>query len=134
MNLQNRDSTNLSARARLYERFGQGGVVWNRWVFDQLVLPDTARVLELGCGPGALWVRNRDRIPPRWHVTLSDLSDGMIEEAQSNLRELGPSFNFDVLDAQELAYESDSFDAVIANHMLYHVDNREKAFRPSGRS
>ena len=52
----------------------------------------------------------------------------MIEEARANLRERGPGFTFEVLDAQELAYESDSFDAVIANHMLYHLDSRDKAF------
>ena len=128
MNLQYRDSTNLSARARLYELFGARGVDWNRQVFDQLDLPDTARVLELGCGPGALWVRNRDRIPAGWHVKLTDLSEGMIEKAQVNLRELLSNFSFEVLDAQTIPYETESFDAVIANHMLYHVDNREKAF------
>ena len=128
VNDQYRDSTNLRARARIYELFGQGGVNWYRWVFDQLALPETARVLELGCGPGTFWLKNRHRIPVGWHVTLTDLSAGMIDEARSNLCELGPNYDFEVVDAQELAYESDSFDAVIAGHMLYHVDDREKAF------
>ena len=126
--MQYRDSANLRAPARLYQLFGANGVDWNRWVFDQLDLPDTTRILELGCGPGALWLRNRDRVPAGWHVTLTDLSEGMIEEAQANLRDLGPKFSFEVLDAQNLDYDTESFDAVIANHMLYHVDNREKAF------
>ena len=128
MSIQYRDSKNLRARARLYELFGSREVDWNRWVFDQLDLRDSARVLELGCGPGTLWVKNRDRIPARWHVKLTDLSAGMIEEAQAKLRGLGPSLSFDVVDAEHIIYDADSFDAVIANHMLYHVANREGAF------
>ena len=52
----------------------------------------------------------------------------MIEEAQTNLRGRGSNFSFDVLDAHTIANVPDSFDGVIANHMLYHMDDREKAF------
>ena len=52
----------------------------------------------------------------------------MIEEAQSNLRGRSSNFSFNVLDAHTIANVSDSFDGVIANHMLYQVDDREKMF------
>lgn len=127
-NPQYRDSANLRARTRLYELFDANGIDWNRWVFDQLDLPDAARVLELGCSSGNLWLRNSYRIPSGWRITLTDLSEGMIEEAQTNLRGRGSNFSFDVLDAHTIANVPDSFDGVIANHMLYHMDDREKAF------
>ena len=57
---------------------------WFRWVFDALVkLPADARLLELGCGHGLLWKENIDRIPAGWHITLSDLSPGMLDAALS---------------------------------------------------
>ncbi len=40
---------------------------------------------------------------------------------------LGRNFKFEQMDAQSILYGDKSFDAVIANHMLYHVPDREKA-------
>ena len=64
----------------------------------------------------------------------------MIREAQQRLREVERTFDFLVCDAQWLPVQEESFDAVIANHMLYHVPNREKAYseilrvlKPGGR-
>lgn len=116
----------LNARVALHARFSTNPYGWQRWVFDQLQLPAQCAILEVGCGPGRLWVENRDRIPPDWHVTLSDFSTGMLAEAQQNLAGL-EQFEFQQADAQELPFANASFDAVIANHMLYHVPDRPRA-------
>ena len=84
--------------------------------------------LELGCGPGTLWLKNQERIPAEWNVTLSDFSVGMVEEARHNLTSVVPSFTFQQIDAQSILLPDNSLDAVIANHMLYHVPDRNKAF------
>ena len=55
-----RDATNLNARIRLHQRFSLNPYGWLRWVFDQLDLPSECRILELGCGPGNLWLENLD--------------------------------------------------------------------------
>lgn len=124
---QYRDSSNLSARIRLHRLFSTNGYGWHRWIFDHLTdLPGDARILELGCGRGDLWVENRDRIPLDWEITLSDLSPGMIEEAGSNLRGSGGQFDYEVIDAQSIPYSEATFDGVVANHMLYHVPDRAK--------
>jgi SAM-dependent methyltransferase len=52
----------------------------------------------------------------------------MIAAAQRNLVEIGRTFTFQQADAQELPFETETFDAVIANHMLYHVPDRARAF------
>jgi SAM-dependent methyltransferase len=118
---QYRNSSNLNARAELHRRFGTGKIDWNQWVFDQLDLPETAHVLELGAGPGWLWQENINRIPDGWHITLSDISEGMVAEQRQRLAGASHQFNHRVIDAQDVPFEDESFDAVVANHMLYHV-------------
>ncbi len=125
---QYRDASNLNARAALHRRFGINPYPWFRWVFDQIlsVAPAAAQVLEVGGGPAGLWRENLDRLPVEWHVTLTDLSAGMVAEQRATLG--GPAFDFTVADVEELPFADDAFDLVIANHMLYHVPNRPKAF------
>lgn len=124
---QYRDASNLNARIALHERFSTNKYGWHRWVFDQFALPGEARILDVGCGPGRLWTENLDRVPDGWHVSLTDASPGMVREAEGDLAGSGRHLDFRVADAQELPFESGSFDAVVANHMLYHVPDRPKA-------
>ncbi len=118
---QYEDSNYLSARVGLHARFSTEKYPWFHWVFDHFYLPDNARVLELGCGTGLLWRENLARIPSGWNITLSDASQGMVQEAEESLLHTSVSFKFANVDAQSIPYDDDSFDAVIANHMLYHV-------------
>lgn len=131
---QYRDSANLGARAALHERYSTNPHPWFRWVFDQLDLPDDARMLELGCGPGTFWIENLNRVPDGWRVTLTDLSAGMLEEARGKLHEGLHHGAFQVVDAQDLPYDDSGFDAVIASHMLYHVPDRQRALREIARA
>jgi ubiquinone/menaquinone biosynthesis C-methylase UbiE len=126
---QYKDASNLNARVEIHRRFSTNAYGWNRWVFDALeTLPQQARVLELGCGPAYLWAENADRIPAGWNITLSDLSDGMLDEARKNVSRSGHSFEFKQIDAQQsIPFDDETFDVVIANHMLYHVPDRVKA-------
>ena len=145
-NDQYRDASNLNVRIALHQRFGTGKIGLHRWAFDQFDLPPDAHVLELGCGPGQLWAENMDRVPAGWQITLSDLSLGMVEQARKNLTAthytftFSHSFTFAECDAQEIPFADASFDAVIANHMLYHVPDRQKTYaevrrvlKPQGR-
>ena len=125
---QYQDASRLNARIALHQRFGTAKVGWHRWVFDQLDLPPAARVLELGCGPGQLWAQNLDRLPAGWRVTLSDLSLGMVAQARQDLAAGASSFTFTQSDAQALPFADGTFDAVIANHMLYHVADRDRTY------
>jgi ubiquinone/menaquinone biosynthesis C-methylase UbiE len=119
---QYQDSSNLDARIQLHQRFSVNPYGWHPWVFDHFDLPAYGRILELGCGPGYLWLENLGRIPTGWEITLSDFSAGMLEETRRNL-ENQRTFQFKLIDAQSIPCEDAYFDAVIANHMLYHVPN-----------
>ncbi len=127
LNTQYKNDKNLRARVQLHRLFSTNTYDFQRWVFDHFVIPGQARVLELGCGPGYLWLKNLDRIPAGWEITLSDFSPGMLEQAWANLRQSNHPFTFAQLDAQSIPYEDEYFGAVIANHMLYHVPDIPKA-------
>jgi SAM-dependent methyltransferase len=127
---QYRDDSNLRARIELHRRFSTNPQPWHRWVFERFDLPAEARVLEVGCGPGELWLQNAERIPAGWRLTLADLSPGMLEKAREGL---GDRADYEVADVQELPFEDESFDGVVANHMLYHVGDRKRAFEQIGR-
>lgn len=136
---QYRSDTNLNARIQLHARFSSNRYGWHPWAFDQLEIAPDARILELGCGPGQLWLQNLARIPPGWQITLSDFSPGMLDAARQNLAGGGRAFTFEQIDAQNIPCADASFDVLIANHMLYHVPDRPRALaeirrvlRPAG--
>lgn len=132
------DAENLDARIALHARYSTAEGDFRAWQFDQFDLPESARVLGVGCGPADLWVESRDRVPDDWEVVVTDFSPGMVEEARGRLRD--ERFGFAAADAVSLPFGDDAFDAVTAHHMLYHVPDREAAFaefrrvlRPGGR-
>ncbi len=124
---QYKDAAKLEARVRLHVLYSTNKYGWQQWCFDQYALPPRAHVLELGCGPAYLWKTNLERIPDGWAITLSDFSVGMLEQAQQNLSDHATRFRFEIVDAQAIPFEANTFDAVIANHMLYHVPDRSRA-------
>jgi ubiquinone/menaquinone biosynthesis C-methylase UbiE len=131
---QYKDSSNLEARIEIHKRFSTNPYGWHNWVFDQLLqLPANANILELGCGNAVLWKESATRIPTGWTITLSDLSDGMLDSAWRNLVVTGRSFKFEKIDAQAIPHPDATFDAVIANHMLYHVPDRRQALKEARR-
>lgn len=111
------DSRNLDARVALHRRFSTSTRPFHGWVLDLIPATPTARVLDLGCGAGAFWRTNADRIPPGWRVTLADLSPGMLGQAA----ETYPGARGVVADAARLPFADGSFDVVLALHMLYHL-------------
>ncbi len=134
------DSRNLCARIDLHRRFSTNKHGWWRWVFDHFDLPKEARVLELGCGTGGLWVVNQERIPDSWDITLSDFSKGMVLDAARDLAALERPFSYLVAEAEAIPLGDESFDCVVANHVLFFVSHIDAAIaeihrvlRPAGR-
>jgi ubiquinone/menaquinone biosynthesis C-methylase UbiE len=93
-------------------------------VFEHYTFADDADVLEVGCGDGSIWLQNLDRIPEGWRLTLTDMSAGMVGAAREAL---GDRAAYAVVDVQELPFEDETFDAAIANHVLFHVADRSRA-------
>ena len=125
---QYQNTANLNARIALHVRFSENTYGWFAWIYDQLTLAEKSSILELGCGSGELWRGNQDRLPPGLELILSDFSAGMAVQARRNLAQLHQGCHIAVVDAQAIPFKDNRFSAIIANHMLYHVPDRERAF------
>lgn len=84
-----------------------------RWLIDEIPLRSAGRILDLGCGVGALLQRLRDASPEAVVVGL-DRTEAMVS--------LGPrDFPLLVGDAVHLPFTDRSFDAVVMAFMLFHL-------------
>lgn len=125
---QYKNASNLTDRVNIHQKYSTNPYNFHRWAFDQYKLKDKLRVLEIGCGSGEIWKINKDRIPTFKQLVLSDLSIGMIKTVKSDLHDILPkNTQYEVFDVQNIPLDSESFDVVMANHMLYHVPDVMKA-------
>jgi ubiquinone/menaquinone biosynthesis C-methylase UbiE len=116
----------ITCRIDLHNKYSENKYGWHKWVFDQIDFPAGSHLLELGCGPGTLWADNLQRIPRNSQILLSDLSIGLTNSARKNLA--GQIyFSFLIFNAQEIPLQSANWDIVVANHMIYHLPDKNRA-------
>lgn len=90
------------------------------WALSCIHWRGDEQVLDLGSGPGLYYEKIHQHLPDVRYTGV-DLLPGMLlnHPAGSGALALG--------DAVNLPFHDDSFDVVMANHMLYHVDDVERA-------
>lgn len=123
---QYKTTENFSSRGKLHS-YNTNSIDWDNWCFSKMEFPSNARILELGCGLGNLWSKNKNNIRKDLNITLSDFSDVMLQNSEEKLSEITNKLIYEKIDAQNIPYEDESFDIVIARHMLYLVPDIEKA-------
>ena len=84
------------------------------------------KILELGCGNGNHWEGKIDTIPNGCSLVLSDFSEGMLDLVREKFS-TNKNVSIKQIDIQEIPFEDETFDVVIANHMLFHVPDLNKA-------
>lgn len=124
---QYENATNLRHRINIHDLYSTNKYGWMQWFFEQLEGPSNASVLEVGCGDGSLWVKNIHRVPENWEITLTDFSSGMLKDAKKSLSGNLLKVKFKIVDVQSIPFKDSSFDIVIANHMLFHVPDIDRA-------
>lgn len=132
LSTQYQNSTNISARIRLHRDYSTNPEGWFPWLFKHLNLKSGLRVLELGAGSGTLWSQNINEIPEDISIILSDISEGILADAK---QEIGQhhQFKYKVFDAEKIPFEDNSFDVVIANHMLFYCNDINQALKEAKR-
>ena len=121
---QYRNATNIDIRMRLHDKYSTNPLSWFRWLFSFYKIEETSQVLEIGCGNGQLWKDNQEYI--KGHIVLSDVSQGMVHDARENLSQVS-CMQYQCFDCLHIPYPDESFDVVIANHVLFYLKDLSKA-------
>lgn len=113
-------------------------VVFSR-LFDKYVtrlkLPTSARVLEVGCGTGAILRALARRLEVGGKAVGVDHSPAFIDAARRFAQEegLGDRLEFRVGDAHQLPFEDGTFDAAVAHTLISHVTHPAAVLREAAR-
>lgn len=140
---QYQNATNISARINLHKLYASNQQGWFPWLYEQCQITEPMNILELGCGNGALWQENYNRLPAHIHITLNDISEGMLRDTEREIellenqssadasihsdtptihRQTKNRFAFNAFDCHQIPYEDEVFDLVLANHVLFYCD------------
>jgi len=115
---QYKTKDNLQIRIQTHERFTQPKVDFHEWILDHVDWNGRETVLDVGCGSGMYVEATSERC---LRYIGGDLSYGMLQGLAAPLPE---RVN---LDAESIPFCTGSIDVVLANHMLYHVQELDKA-------
>ena len=126
---QYKNAKNLNDRIRLHEKYSTNPQGWFNWLFEKIEFSKVNRLLELGCGNGKLWQENKINLRNR-EIFLSDISEGMVEEVRNKL---GSDFNCIVTDAEKIPFKDAYFDSIIANHVLFYLNDLNQGLKEINR-
>ena len=127
---QYENANNISARIRLHRDYSTNKQGWFPWIYacglSKVIQPKASeekiQILELGCGEGSLWTENLSQLPDNLHITLSDISEGMIRDVRRNLGN-DPRFSYDTFDCRTIPAQAGTYDIVVANHLLFYCED-----------
>lgn len=140
---QYRNAENVNVRIQLHARCSVNKKGWFPWLLEQAQLEGSRSILEIGCGNGELWKRADPWSLKGKRVVLSDISTGMVEDAKKTIKnwltenacseeqhkEVTVGLSFANFDCEEIPLESERFDRVLANHVLFYCKNVNKALK-----
>ena len=93
---------------------------WGNKIISELQLSGNERILDLGCGDGALTAQLASRVPEGSVVGI-DASQSMIDSALQHQR---PNLTFQLKDINNLDYQEE-FDLIFSNAALHWVKNHQ---------
>jgi len=121
---QYKSSSNLDARIAIH-KFNTSHESFYSWIWRKLEINKPVSVLDIGCGTGSFWAENLPHLPAESKLLLTDFSEGMVEKARKKIS--GTHVEFQVADIENLKYSDNSYDIVMAHHVIYHAGDKDKA-------
>lgn len=126
---QYQNASNIAARIHLHSLYTQNSIGWFGWIYKHCQIKDEMSILEVGCGDGTFWIENESSVPLKVKIILSDISEGMLRDARRALENRKLDYEFQIIDCQNIPYPDETFDLVLANHVLFYCDNIEVAIQ-----
>ena len=121
-------SDGLNTRIAFHELYSTNKYGYGNWMISNYAISKGAKVLELGCGTANIWAGHDELIDRCGLLMLTDLSEGMLSAGEKTVGER-ENVVYALADIQNIPFDDDSYDVVIANSMLYHVPDIEKGVR-----
>lgn len=120
------DDEKIQLRKRFHSKYSTSASDFHTWTFEKLDLSGSDTVLDIGCGSGAVWLKNVSKLPQSARFVMGDISKGIMEALTAT-----ESISFDLTQCQagQLPFEDAQFDVVTGFHMLYHVPDIALAIR-----
>lgn len=129
-------SDNLEKRINIHE-YSTSDVNWHDYLFDKCDIKEGMSILDIGCGNGLLWYRERNLLPDNINIYLVDNSKAMLDSAKQTLfsekdfyTDKNIKFHYHICDASNInelsVINSKKFHRIMANHMLYHIDDSDR--------
>ena len=123
-----KNTDNLETRKSLHEKYSTNKTGYQKWMFTQYKFQPGAKILDIGSGRGEIWkyyLEDEDLLKYGMEITISDSSDGMVEYLTEIFE--GKGISVKKIDINDIPYDDEYFDIVIANSMLYHVKDIDRA-------
>ncbi len=116
-------ASTVRIRQSIHEQYTVPKIDFPAWVLSNYVWRGDERLLDLGAGAGLYYPHVR-RISPEIEYHAIDVSEEALR-AHPGYNE--PNSKLVLGDAHLLPYASHQFDVVMANHMLYHLEDVDQA-------
>jgi demethylmenaquinone methyltransferase/2-methoxy-6-polyprenyl-1,4-benzoquinol methylase len=103
--------------------------VWKRYTINQAAVKPGHVVLDLAGGTGDLAREFARKVGKNGHVVLADINAAMLEQGRRRLIDAGVSGNVTIaqVDAQDLPFESGTFDCITMAFGLRNVTDKDAA-------
>lgn len=120
---------NLQTRVDIHKLYSQAPFLFADWALNQIELTGYEKALDAGCGSGAWLFPLASRLATNGGSVVGlDLSEGMLADIRDEANKY-PNLELRLGDVQDLPFDDDSFDFVMANFMLYHVPEINKGIQ-----
>lgn len=129
-------SDNLEKRINIH-KYSTSEVEWYDYLIDKCDIEENMNILDIGCGNGMLWYRERNSLPGNINIYLVDNSKAMLEAArklysgeQDFYAKKKIDFHYIICDAAGInelpELKLKKYQRIMANHMLYHMEENER--------